>query len=48
MGVLLGTLWGVRLLRKIPEQVFRKLVEILIFALGIYMMIHGVRLRGQA
>jgi uncharacterized protein len=48
MGVLLGTFWGVRLLRKIPEQVFRKLVEVLILALGIYMMVHGIRLRGQA
>ena len=35
-GVLLGTFWGVRLLRRIPERAFRKLVYSLILALGIY------------
>jgi hypothetical protein len=39
-GVLLGTLWGVRVLRRIPERAFRKVVYSLILALGIYMLIH--------
>jgi uncharacterized membrane protein YfcA len=39
-GVLLGTFWGVRVLRLIPERAFRKLVYSLILALGIYMLIH--------
>jgi uncharacterized protein len=40
-GVLLGTFWGVRLLRRIPERAFRKLLYSLILALGVYMLIHG-------
>jgi len=47
-GALLGTFWGVRLLRRIPEQIFRKLLYILILALGIYMLIHGIRLQREA
>jgi uncharacterized protein len=43
-GVLIGTFWGVRLLRQIPETVFRKLLNILILALGVYMVIHGMQL----
>lgn len=42
-GVLLGTFWGVRLLRRIPEPAFRKLLNWLIIALGIYMVAHGAR-----
>lgn len=44
-GVLLGTFWGVGLLRRIPERTFRKLLYLLILALGIYMVIRGARLR---
>src|SRR5215813_2853181 len=40
-GVLLGTFWGVRLLRQIPERTFRTLLHVLILALGLYMLIHG-------
>ena len=40
-GVLLGTFWGVRLLRRIEERTFRKLLFSLILALGVYMLIHG-------
>jgi len=40
-GVLLGTLWGVRLLRRIDERTFRKLLYTLILALGVYMLVHG-------
>jgi uncharacterized membrane protein YfcA len=43
VGVLLGTFWGVNLLRKIPERLFPKLLSVLILALGIYMVVHGVR-----
>jgi uncharacterized membrane protein YfcA len=40
-GVLLGTFWGVRLLRRVEERAFRKLLCTLILALGVYMLIHG-------
>ena len=40
-GVLLGTFWGVRLLRRIEERTFRRLLYSLILALGVYMLIHG-------
>lgn len=43
LGAVIGTLWGVRLLRRIPERVFRRLLSVLIIALGIYMMIAGRR-----
>jgi uncharacterized membrane protein YfcA len=39
-GVLLGTVVGVRGLRRIPERVFRPSVSILITALGVYMLLH--------
>jgi len=39
-GVLLGTLAGVRVLRRIPERVFRPSVSVLIAALGVYMLLH--------
>jgi len=45
-GVLLGTFWGVKLLHKIPQQLFPKLLSCLILALGIYMVVHGIRERG--
>jgi uncharacterized membrane protein YfcA len=41
IGVLLGTFWGVRLLRRIEERTFRKLLYSLVLILGIYMLIHG-------
>jgi uncharacterized protein len=34
-GALLGTFWGVRLLRRIPEPAFRKLLYLLILGLGV-------------
>jgi uncharacterized membrane protein YfcA len=40
-GVLLGTWWGVRLLRRIEERVFRRMLYGLILALGVYMLVHG-------
>jgi uncharacterized membrane protein YfcA len=38
-GVLIGTVVGVRVLRRIPERVFRPSVSILITALGVYMLL---------
>ena len=38
-GVVAGTLWGVRLLRLIPENIFRKMLSVLIVALGVYMLL---------
>lgn len=45
LGVLLGTFWGVKLLRKIPESVFPKLLSVLILSLGVYMVVHGMMQR---
>jgi uncharacterized membrane protein YfcA len=41
-GILAGTFLGARLLRRIPEEIFRRLVSAIIVVLGIYMLIHGV------
>lgn len=38
-GVLIGTVWGVHVLRRIPELIFRGMVSILIIALGVSMLI---------
>jgi uncharacterized membrane protein YfcA len=40
VGVLLGTVAGVRVLKRIPERLFRPAVSILIAALGVYMLLH--------
>jgi uncharacterized membrane protein YfcA len=42
-GVLVGTLWGVHLLRRIPEEAFRRAVSVLILLLGVYMLVRGIR-----
>ena len=39
VGVLAGTLGGARLLRRIPETLFRRMIAGLILALGLFMMI---------
>lgn len=44
-GVLVGTFWGVRLLRRIEEKAFRKLLFSLILALGVYMVVHSTTAR---
>jgi hypothetical protein len=41
VGVLAGTLGGVRLLRRIPDPVFRRTVSLLLVALGISMLARG-------
>jgi uncharacterized membrane protein YfcA len=43
VGVVAGTIWGVPLLRGIPEQIFRRGVAILVIALGVYMLVQGFR-----
>ena len=43
VGVLLGTVCGLRLLRTIPEGMFRKLLYGLILVLGVYLA--GIELR---
>jgi hypothetical protein len=40
LGVLAGTLLGGRLLRHIPERLFRRLVSLLVLALGIALFVH--------
>ena len=41
-GVLIGTIWGVKLLRQIPEQAFRRILSALILALGLAMLITAI------
>jgi uncharacterized protein len=38
-GCLLGTVAGERLLRRIPEPIYRRLIGALILALGVYMLV---------
>jgi uncharacterized membrane protein YfcA len=40
VGVVAGTIAGERLLRRMPEPVFRRVVSIIILALGISMLLH--------
>ena len=42
-GCVIGTFWGRALLEKIPDHVFRRLVAILILALGVSMLATGLR-----
>jgi len=39
-GVVVGTLVGTRLLRWIPENIFKRIVGLLVLAIGIYMLVH--------
>jgi uncharacterized protein len=39
-GVLIGTMAGSRLLKRIPETVFHRVVGLLILAVGVYMLVH--------
>lgn len=38
LGVLAGTFWGVKVLQKIPDRVFRPLLSAAILILGVYML----------
>jgi uncharacterized membrane protein YfcA len=40
-GAIVGTLVGSRLLKRIPEAIYRKLVAALVLSLGIYMLLRG-------
>ena len=42
-GVIVGTIGGTRLLRRIPETIFNKLVSALVLCLGVYMFGRGVQ-----
>jgi uncharacterized membrane protein YfcA len=37
-GVVVGTLSGVRVLRRVPDPIFRRLVAALLLALGVWML----------
>jgi uncharacterized membrane protein YfcA len=41
-GVLAGTFWGVRILRRIPDHIFRRLVSGIVAVLGVYMLARGL------
>jgi uncharacterized membrane protein YfcA len=49
-GVVIGTIAGARLLKRVPERLFRRLVAVLLLALGAWMLVRGgargVRPRG--
>lgn len=38
VGALLGTMMGARILKRLPEPIYRRLVSALVLALGIYML----------
>ncbi len=40
-GTIAGTIVGVPLLRRVPERLFRRIVAVLVLALGIYMIVRG-------
>ena len=40
VGVIIGTVSGKWMLRRIPENIFRMMVSAIIFVLGIWMLIH--------
>lgn len=42
LGVLAGTLYGERILRKLPEQRFRRIVSVFLVALGLTLLLAGV------
>jgi uncharacterized membrane protein YfcA len=41
VGVLLGTFAGRRVLARVPDATFHRLVALLLFALGVWMIVHG-------
>lgn len=40
-GVVIGTATGTRVLRRVPERIFRRVLAVLLFVLGLYMAIAG-------
>jgi uncharacterized protein len=43
IGVIVGTIAGERVLRKIPEPLFRRVVSLIILGLGISMLLHPAK-----
>lgn len=43
VGTLIGTVAGERILRKMPESLYRQVVSVMLLVLGIYMLIQAVR-----
>jgi uncharacterized membrane protein YfcA len=43
IGVVIGTLAGERLLRKIPEKLFRRVVSAILVAIGAYLLLASPR-----
>lgn len=41
VGVVIGTAVGARVLKRIPQTIFRRLIAVLLLALGIYMIVAG-------
>ena len=41
LGVVIGTALGTRVLGRVPQPVFRRVVAVLLFALGAYMAFAG-------
>jgi uncharacterized membrane protein YfcA len=41
VGVVAGTLAGARVLRRVPEPVFRRVVSLLLLSLGVWMILRG-------
>jgi len=37
LGAVIGTVFGERVLRLVPERLFRRIVAVLVLALGVYM-----------
>ena len=42
VGVVIGTVLGAKLLRRLPERSFRQVVSMLILALGVFMTYRGL------
>ena len=40
-GVILGTLLGVRVLRRIPEPIFRKIVSLIVLSIGVGLLVRS-------
>ncbi|HSQ28486.1 MAG TPA: sulfite exporter TauE/SafE family protein [Gemmatimonadaceae bacterium] len=43
VGVIIGTAFGTTLLRWLSERTFRRIVAVLLLALGVYMLVRGAR-----
>jgi len=43
LGTVIGTVFGERVLRLVPERLFRRVVAVLVLALGVYMALRNAR-----